>query len=523
MTAFFCSNRFLSFSSLSLFAVGCAISAESGPEVPETTGRTSQAVSAAVKDACAFTYTAVTPSVPSGFSGSKGFAGAGTAYADVTGDGKSDTVAVTALDTVTNYVGSGDGTFTAGPATTLPPPASGKVFVGLGIVASGDFDGDGIADVVVVSTTAYASAPGGTWFGRFVFLYGSAGGTFGSTVQTADVMTSGGGTNIHIARDFDGDGKDDFLYGNFGSQTIMFANAGRTFAAASSVGSGNPGGVTSLGGTPASLFFLSSPTAKKLTWPGRAKTTETLQGPSVTAEVTGDLDGDGKLDIAGKFDPMPNTSIKIGTVDTASATSTFYGFKGYTQLLMAADVVGDGKQELLYNDSDVAYAACGYVPGATDLVAAPLGIPLPYPTSLVRAGDLNGDGKADFFTRKSGVLVAAYLSGPKPATPGGQVTLTSTPPPVAPPDIPGDDAGPTKPGKDGGTSSSSGNPDPGATPDEPGATPDEPGAPASTSTTTTSGCSQTPRTAPFGAAALALVGLALLATARRRRPSRMHQ
>jgi hypothetical protein len=74
---------------------------------------------------------------------------------------------------------------------------------------------------------------------------------------------------------------------------------------------------------------------------------------------------------------------------------------------MAADVVGDGKQELLYNDSDVAYAACGYVPGATELVAVPLGIPLPYPTSLVRAGDLNGDGKADFFTTKSGVFVAA--------------------------------------------------------------------------------------------------------------------
>lgn len=525
MAVFLGLNRFSSLARLSLCAglagIGCTVAATESLEV-ETVRHTTQAVSPEAKAACSFAYTPVTAltGAPGYYGGSKGFAGSAMLFADATGDGKSDILALTAVDGLATYVGNGDGTFTKGPETKLPAPPAGKIYVGLGIVATGDFDGDGKADVAMVSTTAYAAAPGGTWFGRFVFLYGKADGTLESMVQTADVMTSGGGTNIHIARDFDGDGRDDFIYGNFGSQSVMFANAGRAFSAATSAGSGNPGGVVALPGAPnASLFFLSSPTAKQITWSsGRTKSIQTLQLPPISAQAAGDLDGDGKLDVADRVSGAVSPSIRIGTVDTTGTMSTLYGFNGYTQVLMAADVVGDGKQELVYVDTDKAYAACGYTPGTTDLVAAPLGIPLPYGVTLVPAGDLNGDGKADFLTTKSsGVYLAAYLSGPKPALPGPQVTLTSTPPPPPPgPGTPPDDAGPPKPGKDGGTPGTPGTPDP-----DPGADPGpdsgDPGAAAHT-TTTTSGCAQTPRKLPSGVGAILFVmGLGLAAARRRRR------
>lgn len=503
--------RFSTFAGLSLLTVvGCAVAAHDDSEREPPIGRATQAVSAEAKAACSFAYTPTAlGGAPSLSALSKGFGGSGQLYGDATGDGKSDILAITALDAVTTYVGNGDGTFTKGPETKLPAPVSGKIFVGLGIVGRGDFDGDGIGDIVMLSTTAYATQPGGTWFGRFVFLYGSASGAFDSIAQTGDVMTSGGGTNIHIARDFDGDGRDDFVYGNYGSQSIIFANPGRTFSSATSVGSGNPGGVVALG---ASLFFLSGATATKITWIGaRAKSTQALQAPSMAATVASDFDGDGKLDLADKLSGA-TPALRIGTIDTTSSMATLYGFKGYVQPLLSADLIGDGKQELVYVDNDLAYAACGYTPGTTDLVATALGIPLPYGVSLARAGDLNGDGKADFVATKNGISTA-YLSGPKPAQVGPQITLTTTPPaspPVPGPDTP--DATAPKPPKDGGTP---GTPDPGgeATPDP--AAGEAPGAPATT--TTTSGCSQTPTNARSGMAGLLFGALALAAAARRRR------
>lgn len=506
-----------------LAAAGCMVDQE--PVARETAvGRSAQAVSSAVKDACSFSYTAApgpltAAPIPSA---AKGFAGSSTIFADVTGDGKSDLVAVTAIDTVTTYVGNGNGTFTKGLETKLPAAPTGKSYVGLGLVANGDFDGDGKADVALVSTTAYSQYPNGSWFGRFVFLYGSSSGALQSLVQTADVMTSGGGTAFHIAQDFDGDGRADFFFGNYGSQSVMFANAGRTFTAASSVGSGNPGGVVALpgsGAAGASLFFTSSPTSTKISWStSRTKSVQTLQAPSLSAELSGDLDGDGKLEFVGKGSGSPNTSVRIGTVDTTSSLTTLYGFNGYLQLVGVADLIGDGKKELLYvDDADVVFAACGYTPGATDLVAVPLGIDMPYGVSLLRPGDLNGDGKADLIRSQNGAMTV-YLSGAKPAQPIGQISLSSTPPadPDPPPPPPKADAGTSKPKRDAGTTPPTDDPDPGIEPSDdssadPGVAPARPGT-----TTTTSGCAQAPISSR-GAGALSVIGLAFVALIRRRR------
>src|SRR5687767_8583999 len=92
-----------------LGAVGCAFATDDAPgEAPA--GQARQAVSQAVKDACSFKYNQVTTltTTPLSYGASKGFAGSSLAFADVTGDGKADLIAVSKVDTVVTWIGNGD-------------------------------------------------------------------------------------------------------------------------------------------------------------------------------------------------------------------------------------------------------------------------------------------------------------------------------------------------------------------------------------------------------------------------------
>src|SRR5262249_30086192 len=64
------------------------------------------------------------------------------------------------------FFGVGDGTFRAGPVPTLPVKTLGGGVKNMPL-AAGDFDGDGVTDLIV------ADATGGAWF-----LHGNGDGTF---------------------------------------------------------------------------------------------------------------------------------------------------------------------------------------------------------------------------------------------------------------------------------------------------------------------------------------------------------
>ncbi len=127
--------------------------------------------------------------------------------------------------TLTILVGNGDGTFSESPTGTAGYPTS---------VAVGDFNGDGIPDLAV---TNYQASGGTQGDGTVTVLIGNGGGAFTPTV----VSPATGNDPLYVAvGDFNGDGVPDLVVSNSGSNnlTVLLGNGDGTFTAAASPGVG---------------------------------------------------------------------------------------------------------------------------------------------------------------------------------------------------------------------------------------------------------------------------------------------
>ncbi len=140
---------------------------------------------------------------------------------DFNGDGKSDYGAIsgncrTGVFGLGVYLGNGDGTFTqhSQSVTPLTPDCSTLQFVG-------DFSGDGRSDIVWAGETAGAFflGQGDGTFSQIAFSY--AGWSFLSLTTTCTQLVVG---------DFDGDGKTDFFLGHqLGGRIVFLSNGDGTF------------------------------------------------------------------------------------------------------------------------------------------------------------------------------------------------------------------------------------------------------------------------------------------------------
>ncbi len=155
--------------------------------------------------------------------------------ADFNGDGKQDLATVSSLPgsrSLNIYLGRGDGTFQTPQAYT--PPGELSQYFGDYILA-GDFNGDGIVDLLLNSEVYDPTTNSGLRYGSI--LLGNGDGTF----QTPLNFYGGSSENALLA-DFNGDGKPDLLFDNelvFGTAvtlmpfggTMQSATIGTLFAA----------------------------------------------------------------------------------------------------------------------------------------------------------------------------------------------------------------------------------------------------------------------------------------------------
>jgi len=136
-----------------------------------------------------------------------------TTVYDFNGDGFPD-VLMLGDDSLTIYLGNGDGTFTEGSIIPLG--------IYLSAVVTGDFNGDGKLDLAVTDSG-----------NNTVFiLLGNGDGTFGLT----SIIPVGNYPSAIIAADFNNDGKLDLAIANNGDGTItlLLGNGDGTFTQASS-------------------------------------------------------------------------------------------------------------------------------------------------------------------------------------------------------------------------------------------------------------------------------------------------
>jgi hypothetical protein len=137
------------------------------------------------------------------------------ALADINGDGKPDIVETCALSNdIYTLIGSGTGTFTAGPSTyTGTPGPCGSTVVGIGGFALADFNGDGKPDLFVAGysgSTSNACTAQGTGSGTFTMM----GPTF---------MTAPASGPIAVG-DFRNVGYPDVIFGSLGQYGLLLNN-----------------------------------------------------------------------------------------------------------------------------------------------------------------------------------------------------------------------------------------------------------------------------------------------------------
>ncbi|RYF12237.1 MAG: hypothetical protein EOO40_01720, partial [Deltaproteobacteria bacterium] len=258
---------------------------------------------------------------------------------DLNGDGHLDVVGCTSEANIVSFVGAGDGTFAA--AQSFAPQAA---VTEMRDVLIGDFDGDGILDVV------------GTGGGYLSYMRGVGDSTFQAPVLFAD---AGGRSFGSASADIDLDGDLDVATANINNDSITVTmNLGH--------------GVFGAG----TVYPCSS-------------------GGGAYSMVAADLNGDGYPDLATAQYYAAAVCTLLNQRDGTMGAANFSNAPGYPNWLVAADLNRDGALDLVASASDDGLQV-GLNDGhggfpATMTVVSDNG----FATNTLAVGDLNRDGNVD--------------------------------------------------------------------------------------------------------------------------------
>ncbi len=382
----------------------------------------------------------------------------GFAFGDVDGDGKTDMV-------IANTLGSGVSVFrnisTTGTiaSSSFAAKVDFATAAGARAVSIVDMDGDGKLDIVVgninsnnVSVLLNTSTSGSVTSGSFAAAVSYAVGTSPVNIVTGD---------------FDGDGKADVAVTNNGSTTMsilrnLSANgsislAGKidftTGASPLGIAAGDIDGdgkldiaVTNSSAATVSVFRNTSSIGSISSGSFAAKVDFTT-GTSPSGVSIGDIDGDGKPDILVGNTSSNTLSLFRNIASSGSLTTGSLEAKvDYTtgtgaNYIALGDLDGDGKVDIAVSNltsntvslfRNANSAAGSFTSGS---LAAKVDLVTGNSPNIVWIGDLDGDGRPEIATNNYNGLNASIMRGSNPpptitavspntAIPGSTITLT---------------------------------------------------------------------------------------------------
>ena len=286
-----------------------------------------------------------------------GMGPASVAAADINGDGKPDLLVANTTDgTVSVLLNT---TPSGTPVASFAAQQSFATGAGPTAVIAADINGDGKPDLIVANGTDNTVS---------VLLNTTTTGAATPTFSAQQAFATGTNPRAVVAADINGDGKLDLIVANWHSNTVsVLLNT-----------------TTAGGSTPS---FASQQTFAAGSFPN-----------SVTA---GDLNGDGKPDLAVGSSGNTQVSVLLNTTTSGSMTPTFatqqaFNAGTYAGSVGIVDVNGDGMPDILASWSVLLNASA---PGDTTLQFAPPKLFATKPgNGVAKYVDLDGDGKLDLVT-----------------------------------------------------------------------------------------------------------------------------
>jgi uncharacterized protein YjdB len=290
----------------------------------------------------------------------------GAVVADIDGDGKPDVLTANfSTDNISVFRNtSTSGSIASGTFASKVDFPSGN---GPNSIAAGDVDGDGKIDIVVTSELSDDVS---------VFRNTSVAGTI-TFAARVDLNTSNAPYGVAL-RDIDGDGRPDIVSGQSSSSVLnVFRNTGR----------------------PGSISFA---TRINLSTDGGARSI-----------AIGDLDGDGKPDIATANYNGNTVSILRNTATPGTISSGSFGSRVDLSVntqptgIAIADIDGDGKADIAVSNSasgNISLLRNLSTPGSitTSSFATKVNFNTGTNPYFIAVGDLDGDGKADLAVPNAG-------------------------------------------------------------------------------------------------------------------------